>query len=617
MSPLREDEGSVGSITGLGVSKGIAFGEAMVIGRREADVPRFRVGPARQRTELRRFLRARRTAREEIEQIRARASQSVGEKYAGIFDAHLMILDDRKLGRETIRLVRERSINVEWALAITVAQLLKAFEKVEDEYLRERGGDIQDVHERLQRVLAGNANHHAHRLELSSDTVVVARTLSPSDAIWLHQPRIVAIVTEEGSRTSHTAILANALEIPAVLGAVGATDAIDEGASLIVDGFRGRVLVDPAASTRTAYEGERDVRRRRATSRQAERGPVATKDGVELQIAANIEFPEEMDTCQRVGAQGIGLYRSEFLFLATAPHLPTEDDHEAAYLRIARAAAPDPVVIRTLDLGGEKYFHDVLERGETNPVMGLRAVRFCLKRPDIFRTQLRGLLRAAAKSPNVWILVPMISGLEEWRQVRAFLTDVCAELKGEGLEVPKTPVGCMIEVPSAAIAAEHLIAESDFFSIGTNDLIQYTLAVDRSNGGVAYLYEPFHPAVLSLIERTVLAAERFGKPVNLCGEMASDPLGALVLLGLGLRRFSCNALLVPEIRSLLRRADSRAVADGVARARATGTTGSEIRAVLEREFGALVDEVAGETRDDASLADLEEGRESGERPSSW
>lgn len=542
------------ALKGTAVSAGIALGRALVIGRWELNVPRYQIAPEAIRDELRRFWSARRRCREEIRTLRDQTARSVGPKYAAIFDAHLLILDDRKLGRDVFHRIRTQQMNAEWALASSLGKLIATMQQVEDPVLRERGSDIQDVYERLLRVLGGGDNRHDSELELHEDTIVVAHTLSPSDAIWLHQPRIVGFVTEAGGPTSHTAILANALEIPAVLGVDRATEAIADGEMVVVDGIHASVVVQPTEAVLSAYRTERAAWQQHEAEDVAAPGPVLSTDGVPLQVLANIEFPEEMATCRRIGAQGVGLYRSEFLFLTVAPNLPTEEDHAEAYRKIAEAAHPDQVVIRKLDLGGEKYFHKVLEAGEANPVLGLRAVRFCLSRPDIFRTQLRGLLRVAAEVGNISILVPMISGVEEWLQVVRFVGEVREELEREGHRVPHVPLGPMIEIPGAALVAEHLALASDFLSIGTNDLIQYTLAVDRGNRRVAYLHDPWHPAVLRLIKMTIDAGRGAGIPVSLCGEMASDPLGALTLLGLGLEVFSCNPLALPEIRNLLRTA---------------------------------------------------------------
>jgi phosphotransferase system enzyme I (PtsI) len=579
-------------LRGVGVSHGIAVGRALVIGPWEIDVSHYRIRPEEVRGELRRFFSARKQAREEILALREQTSESLGEKYATIFDAHLLMLDDRKLGRETMQLIRERHMNAEWALAATVQELIRAFEQVEDQYIRERGGDISDVHQRLQRILSGQPTHREAQLELTEDTVVVARNLHPSDSSWLHQPQVVAFVTEEGGRTSHTAIIANALSTPAVLGVEEATEVIKEGEQVAVDGFHGVVVSRPTESQLTELLAERDAMLEIEKALEEEAGPLATTDGVDVSISANIEFPEEMESLARVGAQGVGLYRSEFLFLSTSPALPTEDDHVKAYRSIAQKAGGQPVVIRTLDLGGEKYFHRVLEGGEANPVLGLRAVRFCLARPDIFRTQLRGVLRAAAEFRTISIMVPMVSSIDEWRQVRAFVDQVRRELVQEGVELNHVPLGPMIEVPGAALVVDALAKESDFLAVGTNDLVQYTLAVDRGNNAVSHLHQPWHPAVLRLVREIVLAGKREEIPVSLCGEMASDPVGALTLLGLGLRRFSCNIGVIPEIRAVLRHTSEAHARQVVASAMEQACT-EEVREVLLEGFAPVLREVLG------------------------
>ena len=576
-------------LSGVGVSHGLATGRALVIGRWEIDVPHYNIKADDVRGELRRFLKARRRAREEIEALRENTRARLGDKYAAIFDAHMMMLDDRKLGRETMARVRGDLMNAEWALAAAVQGFLTALESVGDPYIRERGGDLADVHQRLQRVLAGQENRHDRHLELEENTVVIAHALSPSDAAWLHQPHVTGFVTEEGSKTSHTAILATALEIPAVLGVERATHSARNGQMVVVDGTHGRVVLQPTKEVLRAVARDKEQQQLAERALEDERGPSTTRDGVGLRIAANIEFPEEMKTVDRVGGEGVGLYRTEFLFLTTSPHLPTEEDHVEAYRQIASAAGDQTVVIRTLDLGGEKYFHRVLEGGETNPVLGMRAVRFCLAHPDIFRTQLRGILRVAAEFGNVWLLVPMISGVEEWQQVVRLVDDVKIELRAEGIDVPRVPLGCMIEVPSAAVVADHLALRADFFSIGTNDLIQYLLATDRGNRAVAYLSNPWHPAVLRLVQRTIDAARRAEIPVSLCGEMASDPLGALTLLGMGLTYFSCSPASLPEIRTVLRRA-SREEARRAVEEALTHDSGEAIRSHLEQAFAELIRE---------------------------
>lgn len=580
------------SLRGVGVSQGIAVGRALVIGPWEVDVSHYRIRPDEVRGELRRFFSARKQAREEILALREQTSESLGEKYATIFDAHLLMLDDRKLGRQTMQLISERKMNAEWALANTVQELLRAFEQVDDQYIRERGGDVSDVHQRLQRILSGQPTHREAQLELTEDTVVVARNLHPSDSSWLHQHQVAGFVTEEGGRTSHTAIIANALSKPAVLGVERATQRIQEGDQVAVDGFHGVVVSRPTDAELAELMAERDAMLEIERSLTEHVGPIETTDGIGITISANIEFPEEMEQLARVGAQGVGLYRSEFLFLATSPSLPTEQDHVDAYREIAKKAGGQPVVIRTLDLGGEKYFHRVLEGGEANPVLGLRAVRFCLARPDIFRTQLRGLLKAASEFRNIGVMVPMVSSLDEWRQVREFVAQVRRELLQEGVELGEVPLGPMVEVPAAALIVDALARESDFLSVGTNDLVQYTLAVDRGNNAVSHMHQPWHPAVLRLVREIVMAGRREQIPVSLCGEMASDPLGALTLLGLGLTRFSCNTGMIPEIRGLLTTISEQRAREVVTSAMLHSST-EEIRTALLEGFRPVLREVLG------------------------
>ncbi len=575
------------ALQGIGSSSGIAVGQALVVGRHELHVPRYRIRADEIPRELRRFWTARRQAREEILTLRENAARKLGAKYAGIFDAHLLILEDRKLGRETVARVRHRRHNVEWSLAATVNGLLTTLDAVEDPYLRERGGDIVDVHERLQRILAGAANRHEGRLELTEDAVILAHSLSPSDAIWLNQPRIVGIATEKGGPTSHTAILAAALGLPAVLGVDRLLETAGEGEAVVVDSVAGTVLLQAGEAQLEEFRARGAELRLRAM-RTSPRGPLHTTDGIEVQVAANLEFPEEMAVLERVGARGVGLFRTEFLWLARGGTSPDEEEHLAAYRRLLAIDLDAPVVIRTLDLGGEKLpATEARREEEPNPVMGLRAVRYCLAHPGVFRTQLRAIFRAAAETERVWIMVPLISGLEEWRSVRRFVEQVREEVTREGLVVPRVPLGCMIEVPSAALVADRLAREADFFSIGSNDLIQYALAVDRGNSRVAYLHDPWHPAVLRLIRMAVEAGALARIPVTFCGEMASDPLGALTLLGLGLTRFSCTPAQIPMVRETIAAASARRWSELVDEA-ASRPTGREIRERLDAEAARLL-----------------------------
>ena len=568
-------------LQGIGGSPGIAVGKALVLESEETTIFRVPIEPDQVEAEVARFLAARDAAREQLEAIGRRVSTSLGESYAQIFDAHLLILDDRSLTGETVKTIREEKVNAEWALREVVHRLLGFFAEMQDPYLKERGGDIEDVHARLQQLLAGR--HGQHDLsELTEDTIIVAHSLSPSDAAGLHHKRIVGLAIDVGGKTSHTAILAQARGIPAVLALHDFTQHVRGGDTILLDGDTGTVEIAPAPESIAASADKRAALVVRDTAMLAEKGlPAVTEDGVAVSLLANIEFPDEMPLAMRNGAAGVGLYRSEFLYLMRSPDLPTEAEHLEAYREILRGAEGRETVVRTLDLGGEKYFHTVLDREGTNPVLGLRAIRFCLKRSDIFKTQLRGLLRASVE-PNLRVMLPLISGVAELRMAKGILDQARAELTAEGVPFnPDLDLGIMIEVPSAAVTADLLAKEVRFFSIGTNDLIQYALAIDRGNESVAYLYQPFHPAVLRLIRSVVEAANRAGIDVSICGEMAAEPVATPILVGLGLRKLSMTATAIPFVRRMVRRIDA-GEAEALVAELVDMPSGEEVERTLER-----------------------------------
>jgi len=551
---------------GTGVSGGVSIGRALVLESRDVSIYRVPIPESDVARELERWRHAVGEAKRQIEQLRHRVHSEMGDTYGAIFDAHLLLLEDQGLIEAVSRAISEQRVNAEWALKENVEEHLKVFQGLNDTYFQERGGDLEDVHSRLQRILAGSMVHH-DLSELTEDVVVVAPGLSPSDTALLNKDHVIGIAIDGGSRTSHTAIIANALQIPAVVGLHTLSEGVRTGDLMVLDGERGDVVHEPSPEQVREFEKRRaDWERRDQELLKLRDLPAVTEDGLEITLLANIELPDEVETCLRRGAAGIGLYRSEFLYLQRSPNLPTEEDHYQACRALAEGIKPRTAVIRTLDLGGEKYFHSVLEGEEANPVMGMRAIRFCLHRPEIFRAQLRGILRASAHG-SIRMMFPMVSGIEEVRQARALLEEVRQDLRRQNIPFDEClPVGIMIEVPAAAAVADLLAREIDFFSIGTNDLIQYTLAIDRGNESVSYLYQPLHPAILRQVKFVVEAARRHGRSVSLCGEMAADPLGVAILIGLGLTELSMNSLSIPSVKSLIRRLNAAQLRDVASRA---------------------------------------------------
>jgi len=536
---------------GIAVSPGIAIGKVQVVEVRRPRVRREPLDVARLPEELSRLKKAVEVSRGQIVEIQDRVAKEIGPQYARIFDAHLLILEDRWLMERACAIIQDQRVNVEFAVQEVLDPVRQALSRVEDGYLRERRTDVDDIEDRLLRNLLGQrAGFHVE--EMRGDTVVFAHDLRPSDTAQLHRDTVLGLVTETGGRTSHTAIMARSLEIPAVVGVEGICAQVQRHETVILDGIEGMVILSPDLEALTRYQA-RKQQFEYAGLALHKLGPLSgeTQDGYRLRVTANIEFPEELSSVREHGGEGVGLYRTEFLYL-NRPDLPTEEEHFAVYRAVAAEMNPRPTVIRTLDFGGDKLASAIQLAAEENPSLGLRAIRLCLHQPDMFRAQLRAILRASVFGA-LRIMYPMISGVAELRQANAILEDVKADLQRDGIPFdPKIQVGAMIEIPSAAVIADLLAREVDFFSVGTNDLIQYALAIDRINEQVAYLYEPLHPAVLRMLRTIVSAAHNEGIWISMCGEMAADPLHSLLLIGLGFDELSMNPGSIPLMKRIIR-----------------------------------------------------------------
>jgi phosphotransferase system enzyme I (PtsI) len=532
---------------GAGVSPGIARGQIHVVRDDFDDVARYRISPSQITDEIGRFEAALIQTRMQILEMQQRIAESIGAKDAAIFDAHLLVVEDRTLIDEVLRKLETDLCNVEWVFQEVATTYAETLNKIDDPYLRERALDIQDVTKRVIRNLQGKAPKTF--LGLSEPHILIAHNLTPSDTAAMNRERVLGLATDLGSRTSHTAIMARSLNIPAVVGLHDITQKLETGQYVLLDGTNGFLIVDPTPETLKHY-GEVESRRVKVVAQLKELRETTstTRDGRHIVLSANIELPEDVDAVAANGAEGIGLYRTEFLYL-NRNTLPTEDEQYETYRKVAERVRPDPLIIRTFDLGGDKLAPGTVDiSDELNPFLGWRAIRFCLENIDIFKTQLRAILRAAAVG-NVKIMFPMISGLDELRSAISVLAECKEELCASRIDIgDRTEVGAMIEIPSAAISADVLASEVDFFSIGTNDLIQYALAVDRVNERIAHLYEPTHPAVLRLLKMIADAAHANDIWVGVCGEMAGDVALIPLLLGLGMDELSAGATLVPRVK---------------------------------------------------------------------
>ena len=566
---------------GIAASPGIAVGKAYILEKEEYCILEYKIKKEEVERELERFEVAVESSKKDLGKIKKRVEEELGEKEAYIFQAHLYILEDPLFVQDITKRIRRQRLNAEAAVRRTLKVFEAKFASARAEFIRRRFGDVEDVGEHILRNLLKRPTLSLSHLE--EKIIVVADDLAPSDTASMQKSNILGFATNVGGRTSHTAIMARSMEIPAVVGLGSITSKVQPGSVVILDGNRGRVIVNPTSRQLANYRTEKE----RFISHRKELEilrslPPQTLDGREVGLAANIAGPEEVDLAVREGAEGIGLYRTEYLYMNRST-LPSEDEQMEAYKKVLEKAAPSSVIIRTLDLGGDKFLSHFPVPAEINPFMGWRAIRLCLERVDIFETQLRAILRAS-RFGNGKIMYPMISGVEEVRKVRRILTGIKEKLKREGTPFAENvETGVMIEIPSAAIIADLLAKEVDFFSLGTNDLIQYSLAVDRVNEKVAYLYQPLHPTILRLIDNVVKCAHRENIWVGVCGEMASDPLSVLILLGLGVDEFSVAPTSLLEIKKIIRNTNWEEV-QGIAAKLLKSKTSPEAKRFAERRL---------------------------------
>ncbi len=540
---------------GVAASAGIAIGNAVIIDRKAIErYPKIRITEGLVEDEIKRFDNAVEASYRQIEEAKKKLeSHNTVKDHAFILETHLMMLSDPSLTERVKKFVRKNLINAEWALKIALQDIEESFASIGDDYIRSRVADTNFVGERIMMNLIGREIKGFHLIDRS---IIIAHDLSPADTAMLNKDMVLGFATDVGGQTSHTAIIAHSLEIPAVVGLEKASTSINPGDRLILDGISGVVIVNPTDNQISDYQQRaRSHLTLEMKLQEKAKEPAITLDGTRVSVLGNLEFKEEVKTVLDHGAEGIGLYRTEFLYI-NREIIPTEEEHFQAYKAVVETVSPYQTIIRTLDLGGDKlnsHLGDI--KKETNPAMGLRAIRLCLKEPELFKTQLRGILRASNYG-NTSIMFPMISGIEELHRAKEILEKIKHDFKRKGIPFDEDiEIGIMVEVPSAAIIADLLAKEVDFFSIGTNDLIQYSIAIDRGNEYVNYLYDPLHPAVLRLIKYIVDCAHQAGITVSMCGEMAGRTIYTPILLGMGIDQFSTNAFAISHIKEMIRKID--------------------------------------------------------------
>jgi phosphotransferase system enzyme I (PtsI) len=567
-------------LRGVGASPGLAVGRAFTVDRRRVKTPKRHIAREDVEAEIARFDAALAASHEQLERVKKKLAEREGEDHFHIIEAHQLILHDEHMVDPTRRRIREEKVNAEWALRRTVEDIKVIFDAIEEDYFRERRSDIDFVGDRILRNLLGV---DAGPAMPPPGAVVVAHDLSPADTAHLHRASCLGFCTDVGGKTSHSAILARAFEIPSVVGLENITEHVSSGDLIIVDGLRGEVIIRPTPEQVEDYR--RRGQRHQTFVHELLKNrdlPAETEDGARVRLYANIELTEEVPSSLEHGAEGIGLYRTEFLFLDRTD-LPREEEHFLHARGVLKRVAPYPCTFRTFDLGGDKVAPFASLGDEANPALGLRSIRLCLRERKLFKAQLKGLLRASVHG-RMRIMFPMISGVGELREAKEVYEDAKQELTREGKPFdPKLPLGIMVEMPAAVMIADLLAKEADFLSVGTNDLIQYALAIDRVNEHVGYLYHPLHPAILRMVRYVVDAGHAAGVRVGMCGEMAGEPMFALVLLGLGLDELSMNSTAIPVVKSVLRGTTLQAARQLAEQALALPTA-QEIEALVQEQM---------------------------------
>jgi len=574
---------------GIPVSPGVAMGKALVLHSEDFfAVPKSQVGTEDIPREVVRFEEALTKTRADLVRIRKNIANKLGHEHSDIFSAHLLILEDRTLIEDVISKIKEEKVGAEYAFSLIIQRYFRAFSQIQDEYLRERVADIRDVGRRVMQNLLGKEKDSL--IGLKEKVIVVAHDLAPTETAMMDREHVIAFVTDIGGPTSHTAIMARSLEIPAVVGLDTVSTDIVTGNQIIVDGHRGILIVEPDLATIENYsQQERRFVQLVSELDKLKSLPAETLDGHRIRLEANIEFPDEIPSVLAHGAEGIGLYRTEYFYM-NRRDLPNEQEQYEAYRIVVEKLAPSPVIIRTLDLGGDKFLSFLDMPQEMNPFMGWRAIRFCLSEVEIFKTQLRAILRASVHG-NLKVMYPMVSNVQEIRRANEILEQAKQELRNEQIAFDnQIDVGIMIEIPSAAITSDILSKEAKFFSIGTNDLIQYSLAVDRINPKIAYLYEPTHPAIIRLIRQVIENSKAAQIPTSVCGEMAADPGMAVLLLGLGIDELSMSPFALPTVKKAIRSVSFKDAQDFAKKATEL-TTGEEIKHFVKSRMKTILPEL--------------------------